>query len=101
VLTAIAAILLSNAPTLAPTPVALVEPDPKKMTRSQIREHNKQLDPKHPFYIRCVRSAPIGSLVSTNFSCRTNRQWDAADRVGNQEARVIQEQMTSKFTNTN
>lgn len=83
-------------------PVAASAPvDPKKMSQAQIRAHNAKLAKTDPNYIRCVKSAPIGSLVSRNFSCRTVAQWNAADRVGNDEARQIGEDMASKSWNTN
>lgn len=99
-LTTLAVIFLSSA---AATPVggavatAQVEPDPKAMSASQIREHNSKLDRKHPYFIRCVKSANTGTLVARNVSCRTNRQWAIADRVGNDEARDIGDKMASKF----
>jgi len=70
----------------AATPTDIVEPDPKAMSRSEIRQFNAKLAKTHPFYIRCVRSAEVGSLVKRNYSCRTNAQWDRADRIGNQNA---------------
>lgn len=95
-----ALILLSSAAT-APVggaaATAQVEPDPKAMTPSQIRQHNSKLDRKHPYFIRCVKSANTGTLVARNVSCRTNRQWAIADRVGNDEARDIGDKMASKF----
>lgn len=98
--TTLAIILLSGA-AAAPVGGAAValqaEPDPKTMSASQIREHNSKLDRKHPDFIRCVKSASIGTLVARNVSCRTNRQWAIADRVGNDEARDIGDKMASKF----
>lgn len=81
------------------TPASAV--DPKKMSQAEIRAHNAKLDKTDPNYIRCVKSAPIGSLVARNFSCRTVAQWHAADQVGNDEARQIGEDMASKSWNTN
>ena len=75
--------------------------DPKKMSQSEIRAHNAKLERTHPNYIRCVRSAAIGSLVSRNFSCRTVAQWEAADRAGNEEVRRVQDAMSSKAVNSN
>lgn len=77
-----------------------VEPNPKVMSRAEIRAHNAGLDRQHPFFIRCVRSAAIGSLVARIYSCRTNHQWTIAEDVGNQEARDISDQMRSKSWNT-
>lgn len=77
-------------------PVALAEPDPKTMTSEQIRAFNRQLDRSHPFYIRCVKSEKIGSLVRTEVSCRTNARWRKAEDVANQEARDLADHMSSK-----
>ena len=76
------------------------EPDPKAMSRSEIRAFNAKLAKTHPYYIRCVRSAEIGSLVKRNYSCRTNAQWQKADAIGNQNARDAIESMQSKSANT-
>lgn len=80
---------------------SLPQPDPKAMSRSEIREHNAKVAHSDPRYIRCVKSADTGSLVKRNLSCRTNHQWANADQVGNDEARIIADTMQSKFTNTN
>ena len=76
-----------------------VEPNPKTMSRSQIRTHNAALNKTHPFYIRCVKTADTGSLIARNYSCRTNRQWDVAERTGNQNARDTYEAMQGKAIN--
>ena len=89
------------AATTGPQPVAAKPVDPKKMSQAEIRAHNANLEKTDPAYIRCVKSAPIGSLVSRNYSCRTVAQWNAADRVGNEEARQIGEEMASKSWNAN
>lgn len=103
ILFAASLLLASSATTAAPAaPPAANQPvDPKKMSQAQIRAHNAKLAKTDPNYIRCVRSAAIGSLVARNFSCRTVAQWNAADRVGNEEARQIGEEMASKSWNTN
>lgn len=79
---------------------ALVEPDPKAMSQKEIRAFNSQLPRNHPYYIRCVSSPEVGSLVKKTYSCRTNRQWKIADETGNQNARDTYEAMTSKSWNT-
>lgn len=79
---------------------ALVEPDPKAMSQKEIRAFNSKLPRNHPYYIRCVASPEVGSLVKKTYSCRTNRQWKAADETGNQNARDTYEAMTSKSWNT-
>lgn len=99
----LAAILLLGS-SGAPTPAlaaASVTVDPKKMSQAEIRAHNASLARTDPNYIRCVKSAAVGSLVARNFSCRTVAQWHEADRVGNEEARALREEMASKNTNTN
>ncbi len=85
---------------LAPAAVADAV-DPKKMSQAEIRAHNAKLQRTDPNYIRCVRSAEIGSLVARNYSCRTVAQWDAADRAGNEEVRRVADAMSSKAVNSN
>ncbi|MFM5908017.1 MAG: hypothetical protein ACKOPO_10615 [Novosphingobium sp.] len=87
---------------IAVTPVfdPNVEPNPKAMTKKEIRAHNANLDRKHPFYIRCVSTVEIGTLAKRTYSCRTNRQWERSDRVGNDNARETYDAMTSKSWNT-
>jgi hypothetical protein len=77
------------------------EPDPKGMSRSEIRASNARVVATDPYFIKCVRSEPIGSLVKSNYSCRTNRQWNAVDQAANDEARRVADQMASKFEKTN
>lgn len=77
-----------------------VEPDPKAMSQKEIRAFNASLDKTHPFYIRCVSSLEVGSLVKRTYSCRTNRQWQAADNTGNANARETYEAMQGKAWNT-
>lgn len=77
----------------------LVEPNPKGMTQKEIRAFNAKLDRKHPFYIRCVSTIEIGTLSKRQYSCRTNRQWALADRIGNENARETYDAMTSKSWN--
>lgn len=77
------------------------EPDPKSMSRSEIRTHNAALNKTHPYYIRCVKSADTGSLIARNYSCRTNHQWDVAERTGNENARETLEAMKGKAINSN
>ena len=84
---------------VAPQP-AVEEPNPKAMSYAEIRTFNAKLPRNHPYYIRCVKSAAIGSLVARNVSCRTNEQWNHADRVGNDEVRDVMEHTKSKSWNT-
>jgi predicted component of type VI protein secretion system len=105
VLTLLAAAATTPVPAAA-TPTAVVamadmtEPDPKKMSQAEIRAHNSKLPRDHPYYIRCVKREDIGSLVKRNFSCRTNRQWAAAEDSANTEARAIADEMASKSWRT-
>ncbi len=71
-------------------------PNPKKMSQPEIRAHNARLTANDPYFIKCVRSEPTGSLIKSNFSCRTNQQWLAAQDAGNDEARAINDEMASK-----
>jgi hypothetical protein len=99
-LATVAALILTTsavAPATSAVGAAMAEPNPKTMSQKEIRAHNAKLDARHPYYIRCVKSAPTGSLIAREVSCRTNQQWAAADNVGNDEARVIQDKMASKF----
>ena len=82
------------------SPVSVVEPDPKAMTRKEIRAFNAKLAATHPFYIKCVKSEAIGSLVKRNYSCRTNAQWQKAEEIGNQDVRDTMDKMNSKSWNT-
>lgn len=105
----LAVLLAASAPTATVSPPApaqlaladMAEPDPKKMSQAEIRAHNAKLPREHPYYIRCVRTAEIGSLVKRSFSCRTNQQWTAAEEAGNREAWDISERMSSKAWPTN
>lgn len=99
-LSALLLILAAEAAPAVAAETVLVEPDPKAMSQKEIREFNSKVPRNHPFYIRCVASGEIGSLVKKTYSCRTNRQWKAADETGNQNARDTYEQMTSKAWNT-
>jgi hypothetical protein len=102
ILTLLAAATATVPTTSAPAPAAVVaiaeiaEPDPKKMSQSEIRAHNAKLPRDHPYYIRCVRREEIGSLVKRNLSCRTNQQWAASEDSANAEARAIGDAMASK-----
>ena len=84
----------------AAVPAELSEPDPKAMSYAEIKLFNAKVPRNHPYYIRCVKSAAIGSLVARRVSCRTNAQWDKSDRVGNDEARDVMVRTTSKAWNT-
>ena len=83
-----------------PTTTTLIEPNPKVMSQREIKAYNASLPKDHPFYIRCVSTLELGSLVKRNYSCRTNRQWALSDDKGNQNARETYDAMTSKATTT-
>ncbi len=70
------------------------------MNQTQIREHNAQLPRSHPYYIRCVKTLELGSLVKKAYSCRTSHQCQQSDEKGNQNARELKDEMASKFWKT-
>jgi hypothetical protein len=100
-LTAFLLILAADAVPALAAEQAIAEPNPKTMDKKQIREFNSKLPRNHPYYIRCVASDEVGSLVKKSYSCRTNQQWRLADEKGNQNARDTMDQMAGKATNTN
>ena len=100
-MTVAASLLLTATGPVAVTANVDATINPKKMSQSEIRAHNAKLDRTDPNYIRCVRSAEIGSLVARNYSCRTVAQWEAADRAGNDEVRRVADTMASKAVNSN
>ena len=93
-----AAILAAQA--TAAVPVVAAEPNPKAMSSSEIRSFNAKLPRDHRYFIRCVKSADTGSLVKRHYSCRTNEQWQIAEKRGNQNARDTVEAMQSKASNS-
>ncbi|MFM5924249.1 MAG: hypothetical protein ACKOPG_08705 [Novosphingobium sp.] len=100
-LTALFLILAADAGTAAAAEQPMVEPNPKTMSQKEIRAFNSKLPRSHPYYIRCVASGEVGSLVKKSYSCRTNHQWALAEEKGNQNARDTMEQMASKAANSN
>lgn len=95
-----AVIALFGSAAATPAVADVAEPNPKAMSQSEIRAFNAKLDKGHKYFIRCKRSAATGSLVARDLSCRTNAQWAAADVRGNQEARDVMAEVTSKAANT-
>lgn len=87
----LAALLLTAAPANA---AAMPEPNPAEMSASEIRAHNKQLDRKDPYYIKCVREADTGSLVGRKPVCRTNERWAVLEKA----ARAGADQLASDMT---
>ena len=100
-LSALFLLLSAEAPAVTATASPLVEPDPKAMSQKEIKAYNATLPKEHPFHIRCVRTLDTGSLVKGSYSCRTNRQWNAADEAGNRNARETYEAMQGKAITTN
>ena len=90
-------LVLSAQATSAVAVTSVEEPDPKAMSRSEIREFNASLARDHPYYIRCERIPETGSLVKKLYSCRTNDQWQKADEVGNDKAREMGDHFAPKF----
>jgi ribosomal protein S14 len=74
-----------------PTGAVLASDKPAKspsgMTSAEVREHNKSLASNAPSYIRCRKAGETGSLVRQMRVCRTNADWGATFRTGNQNAR--------------
>lgn len=93
-------VVLAAEAAVAATPPTIAEPDPKAMTRSEIRAFNATVTRDHPYYIRCVRTTETGSLVKTLYSCRTNAQWHKSESNANDEARATYDDMKSKSWNT-
>ncbi len=85
---------------LAPAALAqadeVLPPDraPSLMTPTEIRAHNSELDPKHPYYIKCRKDAVVGSLVRKLRVCRTNDEWKRFAAQGNESGREVLDDMT-------
>lgn len=88
-----AILLLAAAP--AATPI-VAEPNPADMTAAQIRDHNKQLDRTHPYFIKCVREADTGSLVARKPVCKTNERWAILEKRTRSGADDIASDMTAR-----
>jgi hypothetical protein len=84
-----------------PAAGAIEQPDPKAMSYAQIKAFNAKVPRGHPYYIRCVKSAAVGSLVARNVSCRTNEQWKKAEELANDEARDVMEHTKGKMMSGN
>lgn len=91
-------ILATEAPVAAPN--VGTEPDPKTMSRAEIRDHNAKLAKNDPFYIRCERQEEIGSLVARKTVCRTNRQWAALDKATEGQIRGIADDVRSRSSSS-
>lgn len=59
-----------------------------------------KLDRNDPNYVRCKRSAPIGSLIKSVKLCKTNAEWAAITEQQQKDARLLQERnRTGSTTN--
>jgi len=75
---------------------------PSEMTPTEIKSYNADIDPDHPYYIKCRKTEVIGSLAKKLRVCRTNEQWKQASAKGNENARDTLEGFArSGGTNTN
>jgi hypothetical protein len=95
-LAAIVALTLASSAATTGHP-QIVEPDPRTMTRAEIRDHNASLAKEDPFYIKCERQAEIGTLVARKSVCRTNRQWAALEKAGEDQIRGIGSDLTTNL----
>jgi hypothetical protein len=59
---------------------------PSEMTPTEIKAYNADIDPSHPYYIKCRKTEVIGSLAKKLRVCRTNQQWKEASAKGNENA---------------
>ena len=107
VLTTLIMLVAAQAASPAAAPIAtvmettLAEPDVASMGPRDIKAFNQTIPANHPYHIRCMSDAEIGSLVKRITVCKTNQQWSMADQVGNENARDIGDKMASKFQNSN
>lgn len=90
-----------SAPTASIVQTTLAEPDVASMGPRDIKAFNQTVPANHPYHIRCMSDAEIGSLVKRITVCKTNQQWAKADQTGNENARDIGDKMASKFSNSN
>jgi hypothetical protein len=97
-LSVLLAMQVATTPEASPQPAT--EPDPKTMSRAEIREHNAALAKNDPFYIRCERQEEIGSLVARKTVCRTNRQWAALDKATEGQIRGIADDVRSRSSSS-
>lgn len=68
------------------TQIEVVETKPIKIT-----------DKKHPDYVLCKRESVIGSRARKRRICKTNREWVALNRKGNQHSRDLIEANSPGF----
>jgi len=66
---------------------------PSEMTPTEIKAYNADIQPGHPYYIKCRKTEVLGSLVKKLRVCRTNEQWKEASAKGNENAADTLEDM--------
>ena len=66
---------------------------PSEMTPTEIKAYNADIQPGHPYYIKCRKTEVLGSLVKKLRVCRTNEQWKDASARGNENAAQTLEDM--------
>jgi len=66
---------------------------PSEMTPTEIKAYNADIDPSHPYYIKCRKTEVIGSLAKKLRVCRTNEQWKEASSQNNDYTRTTLEGM--------
>ncbi len=70
---------------------------PSAMTNAAIAEHNKDLDARHPDFIKCRKLLETGSLVKKARVCRTNEGWADSWQKGNTNVRETADAFAPKF----
>lgn len=85
--------LILAAPALAAGDKQPPDRMPSEMTPTEIRAYNSDIDPAHPYYIKCRKTEVIGSLAKKLRVCRTNDQWTEASAKGNENASETLEAM--------
>lgn len=60
---------------------------PSEMTPTEIKAYNADITPDHPYYIKCRKTAVMGSLAKKLRVCRTNAQWKESSARNNENAR--------------
>lgn len=95
----IATILFALAAQATPVVAAAIdipEPNPSRMSNSEIRDHNAKLPKDHRYYISCVKAVDTGSLVARRPVCRTNQTWAAIDAAGRERARDLGDEAVAR-----
>jgi hypothetical protein len=74
----------------AALPVAVIHAEDERKTEPKITDRS------HPDYVRCRSEKVIGSLSKRNRVCLANRQWEEVSRKGNDLAREMANDNTSR-----